>query len=165
MTDCNLGFSNKERKFCRESAPSNLIGANGFADQVRSSDGFCQEWEQPIAYRFLRAVMNTAVEDINLDVCAVRVTRQLNKPGAVPAFGPPKSRACRSVADFADLIVPDLSKHWRWQVPRRAKQSSRGTMPPRPINVAAIACMPTWSSLGTGGRACPLRARSDGKSR
>jgi hypothetical protein len=56
MTDCNLGFSNKEGKFCRESAPSNLIGANGFAEQVRSSDGFCQGWEQPIAYRFLRAI-------------------------------------------------------------------------------------------------------------
>ena len=41
----------------------------------------------------------------------MRVTRQLNKPGAVPVFGPPKSRAGRCVVDFADLIVPDLHKH------------------------------------------------------
>jgi len=52
-------------------------------------------------------------EDINLDACTVRVTRQLNKPGAVPLFGPPKSRAGRRVVDFADLIVPDLRKHLR----------------------------------------------------
>jgi integrase len=50
-------------------------------------------------------------EDINLDTCTVRVTRQLNKPGAVPVFGPPKSTAGRRVVDFADLIVPDLRKH------------------------------------------------------
>ena len=52
-------------------------------------------------------------EDIDLDACTVRVTRQLNKPGAVPVFGPPKSRAGRRVVDFADLIVPDLRKHLR----------------------------------------------------
>ena len=52
-------------------------------------------------------------EDIDPDGCTVRVTRQLNKPGAVPLFGPPKSRAGRRVVDFADLIVPDLRKHLR----------------------------------------------------
>jgi integrase len=52
-------------------------------------------------------------EDIDLDGCTARVTRQLNKPGAVPSFGPPKSRAGRRVVDFADLIVPDLRKHLR----------------------------------------------------
>jgi integrase len=52
-------------------------------------------------------------EDIDLDACTVRVTRQLNKPGAVPVFGPPKSRAGRRVVDFADLIVPDLHQHLR----------------------------------------------------
>jgi integrase len=52
-------------------------------------------------------------EDIDLDACTVRVTRQLNKPGAAPVFGPPKSRAGRRVVDFADLIVPDLRKHLR----------------------------------------------------
>lgn len=49
--------------------------------------------------------------DIDLDACTVRVTRQLNKPGAEPLFGPPKSRAGRRVVVFADLIVPDLRKH------------------------------------------------------
>jgi integrase len=50
-------------------------------------------------------------EDIDLDARTVRVTRQLNKPGAVPSFGPPKSRAGRSIVVFASLIVPDLHKH------------------------------------------------------
>jgi integrase len=49
--------------------------------------------------------------DIDLDACTVRVTRQLNRPGAVPLFGPPKSRAGRRVVVFASLIVPDLRKH------------------------------------------------------
>jgi hypothetical protein len=44
----------------------------------------------------------------------VRVTRQLNKPGAVPVSGPPKSRAGRRVVDFADLIVPDLRTYLGW---------------------------------------------------
>jgi integrase len=52
-------------------------------------------------------------EDIDPDGCTVRVTRQLNKAGAVPVFGPPKSRAGRRVVDFADLIVPDLRQHLR----------------------------------------------------
>jgi integrase len=52
-------------------------------------------------------------EDIDLDTCTVRVTRQLNKAGPVPVFGPPKSRAGRRVVDFADLIAPDLRKHLR----------------------------------------------------
>jgi len=51
-------------------------------------------------------------EDIDLDACTLRVTRHLNKPGAVPVFGP-KSRAGRRAVDFADLIVPDLRKHLR----------------------------------------------------
>jgi integrase len=50
-------------------------------------------------------------EDIDPDGCTVRVTRQLNKPGAVPLFGPPKSRAGRGVVVFASLIAPDLRKH------------------------------------------------------
>ena len=50
-------------------------------------------------------------EDIDPDACTVRVTRQLNKPGAVPVFGPPKSRAGRRVVDYASLIAPDLSDH------------------------------------------------------
>jgi integrase len=51
------------------------------------------------------------LEDIDLDACTVRVTRQLNKPGAAPLFGPPKSRAGRRVVAFANLIVPGLRKH------------------------------------------------------
>jgi integrase len=50
-------------------------------------------------------------EHIDLNACTVWVTRQLNKPGAVPLFRPPKSRAGRRVVDCADLIVPDLRKH------------------------------------------------------
>ncbi|HUC23931.1 MAG TPA: tyrosine-type recombinase/integrase [Streptosporangiaceae bacterium] len=52
-------------------------------------------------------------EDIDLDACTVRVTRQLNKGGVKPVFGPLKSRAGRRVVDFADLIVPDLREHLR----------------------------------------------------
>jgi integrase len=52
-------------------------------------------------------------EDIDLDACTVRVTRQLNKGGVKPVFGPPKSRAGRRVVDFADLIAPDLRTHLR----------------------------------------------------
>jgi integrase len=50
-------------------------------------------------------------DDIDLDAWTVRVTRQLNRPGIVPSFGPPKSRAGRRVVVFASLIVPDLRKH------------------------------------------------------
>jgi integrase len=50
-------------------------------------------------------------EDIDPDACTVRVTRQLNKSGAMPLFGPPKSRAGRRVVVFASLIAPDLRKH------------------------------------------------------
>lgn len=50
-------------------------------------------------------------EDIDLEVCKVRVTRQLIRSGSSPVFGPPKSRAGRRVVDFADLIVPDLREH------------------------------------------------------
>jgi len=52
-------------------------------------------------------------EDIDLDACTVRVTRQLNKPGANPVFGPLKSRAGRRVVTFADIIVSDLRRHLR----------------------------------------------------
>jgi integrase len=48
-------------------------------------------------------------EDIDLDACTVRVTRQLDVAGR--NFGPPKSRAGRRVVVFPDLIVPDLGKH------------------------------------------------------
>ncbi len=52
------------------------------------------------------------LEDIDLDACAVRVTRQINYlPGGGHSFGPPKSRAGRRVVTFPDLIVADLRKH------------------------------------------------------
>ena len=49
--------------------------------------------------------------DIDLNACTVRITRQLNYHDAGYSFGPPKSRAGVRVVPFADLIVPDLSKH------------------------------------------------------
>lgn len=51
-------------------------------------------------------------DDIDLDACTVRVTRQINyPPGGGHSFGPPKSRAGRRVVPFPDLIVPELRKH------------------------------------------------------
>jgi integrase len=53
-----------------------------------------------------------APQDIDLDACTVRVTRQINyPPGGGHSFGPPKSRAGRRVVSFPDLIVPDLRTH------------------------------------------------------
>jgi integrase len=50
--------------------------------------------------------------DIDLDACTVRVSRQINyPPGGGHTFGPPKSRAGRRVVSFPDLIVPDLRVH------------------------------------------------------
>jgi integrase len=74
-------------------------------------------------------------EDIDLDARTVRVTRQLNKPGASPVFGPPKSRAGRRVVDFADLIAPDLRKHLR-AIPAGALAftSPEGTASPTPTS-------------------------------
>ena len=53
-------------------------------------------------------------DDINLDACTVRETRQLNYHGAGHSFGPPESRAGVRVVDFPDLIVPDLREHLAW---------------------------------------------------
>jgi integrase len=51
-------------------------------------------------------------EDIDLDACTVRVTRQIDYlPGGGHSFGPPKSKAGRRVVPFPDLIAPDLRKH------------------------------------------------------
>jgi integrase len=51
-------------------------------------------------------------QDIDLDACTVRVTRQINYPrGGGHFFGPPKSRAGRRVVSFPDLIAPDLREH------------------------------------------------------
>ena len=51
-------------------------------------------------------------QDIDLESCTVRVTRQINyPPGGGHRFGPPKSRAGVRVVVFAALIVPDLAEH------------------------------------------------------
>ena len=86
-------------------------------------------------------------EDIDLDACTVRVTCQLNKPGAVPVFGPPKSRAGRRVVDFADLIVPDLRKHLR-AVPAGALAFTS------PEDTALSNTQLSAAGLGSGGRYC-----------
>jgi len=86
-------------------------------------------------------------EDIDLDACTVRVIRQLNKPGAVPLFGPPKSRAGRRVVDFADLIVPDLRKHLR-AVPAGALAFTS------PEDTALSNTQLSAAGLGSGGRYC-----------
>ena len=50
-------------------------------------------------------------EDIDLDACTVRVTRQIDYlPGGGHSFGPPKSKAGRRVVPFPDLIAPDLRR-------------------------------------------------------
>src|SRR6185437_659433 len=53
-------------------------------------------------------------EDIDLDACTVRVTRQLYYHEAGFSFAPPKSRAGVRVVDFPELIVPDLRDHLHW---------------------------------------------------
>ena len=50
-------------------------------------------------------------EDIDLDACNVRVTRQLYYREAGYSFGPPKSRAGLRVVAFPTLIVSDLRTH------------------------------------------------------
>ena len=50
-------------------------------------------------------------EDIDLETCTVRVSRQLHYHQTGYPFGPPKSRAGRRVVAFPDLITPDLRKH------------------------------------------------------
>jgi integrase len=53
-------------------------------------------------------------EDIDLDACTVRVTRQLYYHGAGYSFRPPKSRAGVRVVAFPELILPDVRQHMDW---------------------------------------------------
>jgi integrase len=53
-------------------------------------------------------------EDIDLDACTVRVTRQLYYHGAGYSFGLPKSRAGVRVVAFPELILPDVRKYLDW---------------------------------------------------
>jgi integrase len=68
------------------------------------------------AFTSLRWAELTALrpEDIDLDACTVRVTRQLYYHEAGYSFGPPKSRAGVRVVAFPALIVPDVRKHLDW---------------------------------------------------
>jgi integrase len=50
-------------------------------------------------------------EDIDLEACTVRITRQLHYQQAGYSFGPPKLRAGRRIVAFPDLITSDLRKH------------------------------------------------------
>jgi len=50
-------------------------------------------------------------DNIDLDACTVRVSRQLYYHEAGYSFIPPKSQAGRRVVAFPALIVPDLRKH------------------------------------------------------
>ena len=61
-----------------------------------------------------RALAALRPEDIDLDACTVRVTRQLYYHEAGYSFRPPKSRAGLRVVAFPDLIVPDVRKHLGW---------------------------------------------------
>jgi integrase len=75
---------------------------------LHGTEGYVEE--------LLKVLADDETPSADLDVVElpcriVRVTRQLNKPGAAPVFGPPKSRAGRRVVLFASLIVPDLRKH------------------------------------------------------
>src|ERR1700758_2327539 len=59
-----------------------------------------------------RALAALRPEDIDLDLCTVRVTRQIDYlPGGGHSFGPPKSKAGRRVVSFPGLIVPELRAH------------------------------------------------------
>jgi integrase len=51
-------------------------------------------------------------QDIDLDACTVRVTRQISyQRGGGHSFAPPKSRAGRRVVSFPGLIASDLREH------------------------------------------------------
>ena len=82
-------------------------------------------------------------EDIDLDACTVRVTRQIDYlPGGGHSFGPPKSKAGRRVVPFPDLIAPELRKHLdrlgpvggaRLHQSRRGAAAAQQLLPPRQL--------------------------------
>jgi integrase len=89
--------------------------------------------------------------DINLDACTVRVTRQLNKSGAVPVFGPPKSRAGRRVVNFAGLIAPDLRRHLRAVPPGTLVFTSPEGMALSNTNFRRRVWLPALAAVGLEG--------------
>ena len=65
-------------------------------------------------------------QDIDLDACTVRVTRQINYlRGGGHSFGPPKSRAGRRVVSFPELIAGDLRRHLELGPPPRSPSLAR----------------------------------------
>jgi integrase len=91
--------------------------------------------------------------DIDLNACAVRVTRQISyPPGGGHVFGPPKSRAGARVVPFADLIVPDLREHLEALLPDAALvfTSPDGT-PLRHSNFYRRNWMPALDATGLAG--------------
>ena len=64
-------------------------------------------------------------EDIDLEACTVRVTRQLHYHQAGYSFGPPKSRAGRRVVAFPNLITPDLREHLDSNTMSRSRQGKK----------------------------------------
>jgi integrase len=60
-------------------------------------------WAEPAALR---------PSDINLELCTIRVDRQLiEQLGGGSAFGPPKSRAGKRAVPLSDIIRDDLREH------------------------------------------------------
>ena len=87
--------------------------------------------------------------DIDLDACTVRVTRQINyPPGGGHSFGPPKSRAGRRVVSFPDLIVPDLRAHLDGLGPAALVFPSPDGQPLRHSNFYRRAWMPATAATG-----------------
>ncbi len=92
-------------------------------------------------------------QDIDLDACTVRVTRQINyPPGGGHFFGPPKSRAGRRVVSFPDLIAPDLRAHLDQLAPAAGLVfTSPDGQPLRHSNFYRRVWMPAAAAIGLAG--------------
>ncbi len=92
-------------------------------------------------------------EDIDLDTCTVRVTRQIDYlPGGGHSFGPPKSKAGRRVVPLPDLIAPDLRKHLDGLGPAAVLVfTSPEGAPLRHSNFYRRAWMPALKAVGLSG--------------
>jgi len=92
-------------------------------------------------------------QDIDLDACTVRVTRQINyQRGGGHSFGPPKSRAGRRVVSFPELIAADLRLHLDALGPTAALVfTSPDGAPMRHSNFYRRAWMPALAAVGLFG--------------
>ena len=92
-------------------------------------------------------------EDIDLDACTVRVTRQIiYQDGGGHSFAPPKTRGGRRIVSFPDLIAPDLREHLDALGPAAVLVfSSPGNAPLRHSNFYRRAWMPALKTLGLEG--------------